>query len=236
MKAEDLRVKIFADGAEKAGMLTMYRNPLVKGFTTNPTLMRKAGITHYESFARDVLAAIPDRPISLEVFSDDFAEMERQARTIAAWGPNAYVKIPVTDTKGNGTETLIRTLASDGIRLNVTALMTVPQVERVSAALGDVPSFISVFAGRIADSGNDPVPIMRDALAAMSARPKQELIWASPREVFNAVQADALGVHVITMTNDLLAKLPLLGTTLEDFSLETVRMFSSDAASAGFSL
>lgn len=237
MKAGDLRVKIFADGADKAGMLEMYRNPLVKGFTTNPTLMRKAGIADFEAFARDVLEAIPDRPISFEVFSDDFEEMERQARTIARWGANVYVKIPVTDTRARSSAGLIATLAADGIKLNVTALMTAAQVETVSAALAHGPSsYISLFAGRIADSGRDPLPIVREALAVMDRHPQQELIWASPRELLNIVQADDAGVHVITVTNDLLAKLPLLGKELEAFSLDTVRMFYADARSAGFEL
>jgi transaldolase len=237
VKAADLKIKIFADGADKAGMIAMYRNPAIKGFTTNPTLMRKAGVTDFEAFARDVLAAIPDRPISFEVFSDDFAEMERQARRIASWGANVYVKIPVTDTAGAGSEPLIARLAASGVKLNVTALMTVAQVERVARALVDgVPACVSVFAGRIADSGRDPVPIMRDALNVLAAVPSAELIWASPRELFNIVQADALGVHIITVTNDLLAKLGTLGTDLDAFSLETVRMFYRDAEAARFAL
>lgn len=237
MRAEDLRVKIFADGADRAGMLAIYRNPLIKGFTTNPTLMHKAGIRDFEAFAKDILAAIPDRPISFEVFSDEFGEMERQARTIARWGDNVYVKIPVTDTRGNSSAALIRKLAADGIKLNVTALLTVAQVETVSAALADGPSsYVSVFAGRVADSGCDPLPIMREALAVLDSFPQQELIWASPRELLNVVQADDLGVDIITVTNDLLAKLPLLGKELTAYSLETVRMFYSDARSAGFEL
>lgn len=237
MTADDLRIKIFADGADKAGMLDSYRNPVVKGFTTNPTLMRKAGITDVAAFARDILAVITDRPISFEVFSDDFAEMERQARTITAWGDNVYVKIPVTDTHGTSAEPLIRRLAADGIKLNVTALMTTAQVETVARALADGPSsYVSVFAGRIADSGRDPMPPMREALAILEAYPRQELIWASPREVLNVVQADAIGVHIITVTNDLLAKLASIGKDLDEFSLDTVRMFHRDAQSAGFEL
>jgi transaldolase len=237
VKAEDLRIKIFADGADKAGMLEMYANPLVKGFTTNPTLMRKAGVRNFEAFAREVLEAINDRPISFEVFSDDFVEMERQARTMARWGSNVYVKIPVTDTRANGSAPLIRKLAAAGIQLNVTALTTPAQVESVSAALGDGPSsFVSVFAGRIADTGRDPLPIMRQALTVLAAHPQQELIWASPRELLNIVQADAIGVDVITVTNDLLAKLPLLGKELDAFSLDTVRMFYADARACGFEL
>lgn len=237
MKAEDLRVKIFADGADKAGMLEMYRNPLVKGFTTNPTLMHKAGVRDFEAFARDVLEAIADRPISFEVFSDEFDEMERQARAIARWGSNVYVKIPVTDTRGTASAPLIRKLAEDGIKLNVTALTTVAQVESVSAALAQGPSsYVSVFAGRIADTGRDPLPIMHQALVVLSVHPQQELIWASPRELLNVVQADAIGVDVITVTNDILSKLTLLGKALEQVSLDTVRMFHGDAGAAGFSL
>jgi transaldolase len=232
-----LKIKVFADGADKAGMLEMYRNPLVKGFTTNPTLMRKAGVTNFEAFARDVLQAIPDRPVSFEVFSDDFAEMERQARRIASWGDNVYVKIPVTNTQGLSCGTLIRRLSSDGVKVNVTAIMTREQVKTVAAALvGGAPSCVSVFAGRIADSGRDPVPIVRDCLALIAGHRQIELIWASPREILNVVQADAAGAHIITVTNELLAKLGQLGKDLNAFSLETVRMFHRDAAAAGFSL
>ena len=237
MNAGELRIKIFADGADKAGMLEMYRNPLIAGFTTNPTLMRKAGVTDFEAFARDILSAIPDRPISFEVFSDDFAEMERQARLITTWGDNVYVKIPVTDTKGTSAAPLVAKLASDGIKLNVTALLTVEQVRVVTAALaGGAPSYISLFAGRIADAGVDPIPLARESLEIMAPHGHLELIWASPREILNVVQADALGVHVITVTNDLLAKLPLLGKDLAQFSLETVQMFHHDATAAGFTL
>ncbi|HTA39453.1 MAG TPA: transaldolase [Candidatus Acidoferrales bacterium] len=237
MKAGQLRIKIFADGADKAGMLEMYRNPLIAGFTTNPTLMRKAGIANFEAFARDVLEAIPDRPISFEVFSDDFAEMERQARLITTWGENVYVKIPVTDTKGASAAPLVAKLAGDGIKLNVTALLTVEQVRTVTSALADgAPSYVSLFAGRIADAGVDPIPLARESLDVMAPHKHLELIWASPREILNVVQADALGVHVITVTNDLLAKLPSLGKDLAQFSLETVRMFHRDAAAAGFEL
>jgi transaldolase len=237
MRATDLTIKIFADGADKAGMLEMYRNPLIAGFTTNPTLMRKAGIANFEAFARDILEAIPDRPISFEVFSDDFAEMERQARLIATWGPNVYVKIPVTDTKGTSAAPSIANLAADGIQLNVTALLTVDQVRTVAAALaGGGPSCISVFAGRIADAGVDPLPIVRESLAIMEPHKHLELIWASPRELLNIVQADEAGAHIITVTNDLLTKLPTIGKDLAQFSLETVQMFYRDAAAAGFSL
>jgi transaldolase len=237
VNARDLRIKIFADGADKAGMLEMYRNPLIAGFTTNPTLMRKAGIADFEAFARDILEAIPDRPMSFEVFSDDFAEMERQARLIASWGENVYVKIPVTDTKGTSAAPLVSKLAGEGIKLNVTALLTVEQVRVVTEALaGGAPSYISLFAGRIADAGVDPIPLAREALGIMAPHKHLELIWASPRELLNIVQADAIGVHVITATNDLLAKLPLLGKDLSQFSLETVQMFHRDAGAAGFEL
>jgi transaldolase len=237
MNAGQLRIKIFADGADKAGMLEMYRNPLIAGFTTNPTLMRKAGITDFESFARDILSEIPDRPISFEVFSDDFDEMERQARLIASWGNNVYVKIPVTDTNGTNAAPLVKKLASEGIKLNVTALLTVEQVRVVVAALaGGAPSYVSLFAGRIADAGVDPIPLARQSLEIVAPHKQLELIWASPREILNIVQADALGVHVITVTNDLLAKLPSLGKDLTQFSLETVQMFHRDAAAAGFDL
>jgi transaldolase len=237
VNASDLTIKIFADGADKAGMLDMYRNPTIAGFTTNPTLMRKAGITDFEAFARDILSAIHDRPISFEVFSDEFAEMERQARAIATWGENVYVKIPVTDTKGTSSAAIIRSLAADGIKLNVTALMTPEQVREVGYALADgAPSYVSVFAGRIADAGIDPIPIMQESLKILSAWPNLELIWASPRELLNIVQADDIGCHIITVTNDLLAKLPTLGKDLTQFSLETVQMFHRDAAAAGFKL
>lgn len=233
----DLRIKIFADGADKRGMVEMYRNPLIRGFTTNPTLMRKSGITDYEAFARDVLAAIPDRPISFEVFSDDFEEMVAQARQIAAWGPNVYVKIPVTNTHGQPATAIVRRLAHEGIHLNVTALMTLAQVRDVAAALADgPPSCVSVFAGRIADTGRDPTPVMAAAVALLEPYPHLELIWASPREVLNVFQADAVGCHIITATNDILKKLDLVGKDLSEFSLDTVKMFRNDAVSAGFQL
>jgi len=233
----DWKIKIFADGADKAGIMASSRNPLIKGFTTNPTLMRKAGIADYEAFAREIVALVPDRPISFEVFSDDFDEMAVQARKIATWGQNVYVKIPVTNTQGVSAVPLVKTLAGQGVQCNVTALFTLEQVEAVSGALADGPHcYISVFAGRIADSGRDPVPMMRKALEIMAPHPHQELIWASPREVLNIVQADEIGCHVITVTNDLLAKLGSIGKDLEKFSLETVQMFRNDAVAAGFSL
>jgi len=231
----DLRIRIFADGADKAGMLEMYRNPAIRGFTTNPTLMRKAGVGDYEAFARDILAAIPDRPISFEVLADDFAGMEAQARAIAGWAENVFVKIPVTNTRGESTSALVRRLSHDGIRLNVTALLTLDQVRTVAAALsGGAPASVSVFAGRIADTGRDPVPVMAAAVQALRDAPQAELIWASPRELLNVFQADAVGCHIITATNDILKKLPLVGKDLAAFSLETVEMFYTDALASGF--
>jgi transaldolase len=230
-----LSVKIFADGANLPGMLDLYRRPYIKGFTTNPTLMRQAGITDYAAFAREVLEAIPDRPISFEVFSDEFADMECQARRIAAWGANVYVKIPVSNTRGEPSYDLVRRLSREGLRLNVTAVMTLAQVEAVADALaGGAPSCISVFAGRVADTGRDPVPLMIDALRLMRRAPAAELIWASPREVLNIFQADAIGCHIITVTHDILKKVATIGKPLDQFSLETVRMFHDDAVSARF--
>jgi transaldolase len=238
MKTVDqLTVKLFADGAEKSGMLEMYAKPYIKGFTTNPTLMNKAGIKDYKAFAHDVVAAIPDRPISFEVFSDDFDEMERQAREIATWGDNVYVKIPVTNTRREPAYALVRKLAHEGVKVNVTALMTEDQVERVTAAVqGGAPSCVSVFAGRIADTGRDPVPIMRRCVEILKAAPEAELIWASPRELLNIFQADEIGCHIITVTNDILKKLSLVGKDLSDYSLDTVKMFYDDGAKAGFKL
>ena len=233
----DLRVKLFADGADKAGMLEMYAKPYIKGFTTNPTLMRKAGISDYRAFAKDVLGAIKDRPISFEVFADDVENMERQAKEIATWGDNVYVKIPVTNTKGVPTTELVRRLSHSGVKLNITALMTVDQVRTVTAAVvGGAPCCISVFAGRIADSGRDPMPIMRQSVEIMRASPNAELIWASPRELLNVMQAEEVGCHIITATNDILKKLELIGKDLTEFSLDTVRMFHDDATKAGFTL
>lgn len=236
-RVEKLNVKIFADGADKAGMLEMYAKPYIQGLTTNPTLMKKAGINDYKAFAKDILAAITDKPISFEVFSDDFAEMERQALEIANWGNNVYVKIPVTNTRREPAYELVRKLSKAGVKLNVTALMTLAQVRAVVDVLDDaVPSYISVFAGRVADTGRDPVPIMTAAVASMKSKPKAELIWASPRELLNIFQADAIGCHVITVTNDILKKLTLVGYDLDDYSLDTVKMFHGDAAAAGFRL
>ena len=234
---ESLDTKIFADGADLAGMLDMYAKPYIKGFTTNPTLMRKAEIPDYRAFAHEVVRAIPDRPISFEVFSDDFREMERQAREIASWGDNVYVKIPVTNTRGLCAAPLVRRLADDGIKVNVTAMMTLDQVSTMTGAVRDgAPSCLSVFAGRIADTGRDPVPLMVEALKIMQSAPKAELIWASPRELLNVFQANEIGCHIITVTNDILKKLSLINRALEDYSLDTVKMFFSDARAAGFSL
>jgi transaldolase len=230
-------VKIFADGADLDGILNLYKNPLIKGFTTNPTLMRKAGIVDYEAFARRLVAAIPDRPISFEVFADDFDEMIAQGRVIASWGPNVNVKIPVTTTKGAFTGSVVRTLASAGVIVNVTAIMTEKQVERVAECLApEVPAIVSVFAGRVADTGCDPVPIMRASLRALASRPRAELLWASPRELLNIFQADEMGCHIITVTHDVLAKLSLVGKDLNEYSLETVKMFHRDATAAGFAI
>lgn len=233
----ELRVKLFADGADLTQMIEMARHPLIKGFTTNPTLMRKANVTDYRAFAHEVLRAIPDRPISFEVFSDDFSEMERQALEIASWGQNVYVKIPVTNTTGAFAGPLIRRLSSDGVKVNVTAVMTTGQVADIAACLAqEIPSCVSVFAGRIADTGQDPMPIMAQAVEILRARPKAELIWASPRELLNIFQADAVGCQIITATGDILVKLALVEKDLTEFSLETVRMFRRDALKAGFSL
>ena len=232
-----LKVKLFADGADLAGMKEMAASPLIKGFTTNPTLMRKAGITDYHAFARDVLQVIPDRPVSFEVFADDFAEMEVQALEIASWGPNVNVKIPVTNTKGQFAGPLIERISKAGVKVNVTAVMTPAQVERITERLdARTPAIISVFAGRIADTGIDPMPIMAKAVHIMKAKPKAELIWASPRELLNVFQADAVGCHIITATNDILKKLSLVGKDLDNYSLETVEMFYKDANAAGYSI
>jgi transaldolase len=233
----DLNVKIFADGAEKAAMLDMYAKPWIQGFTTNPTLMRKAGIADYAAFAKDILAAIPDRPISLEVFADDFAEMERQGRLISSWADHVYVKIPVTNTQGQSTQELVRHLSQSGVKLNVTALMTLDQVRQMTEALaGGAPSYVSVFAGRVADTGRDPIPMMAEAVELLRPHSQMELIWASPRELLNVFQADAIGCHIITATSDILKKLSLAGRDLAECSLDTVKMFYGDACASGFSL
>lgn len=232
-----LRTKIFADGAEKDGILELAKNPLIKGFTTNPTLMRKAGIADYAAFSREIAALVPDRPFSFEVFADDFDEMERQALAIAEWGDNVYVKIPITNTKREFCGPLVSKLAARGLKLNVTALMTVAQVEAIVPCLEGTPnSYVSVFAGRVADTGVDPVPLMTESVAALQSNPALELIWASPRELLNIFQADQIGCHIITVTHDVLKKLSLVGKNLDDYSLETVQMFFDDGAKAGFKI
>jgi transaldolase len=235
--ASDLRIKIFADGADRESIARLCTNPLIKGFTTNPTLMRKAGVQDYETFAREILEIVSDRPISFEVFSDDFGEMEEQALQISSWAENVYVKVPVTNTSGAPAADVVRRLANRGVKVNVTALMTPAQVgEVVEWVAGGPPCYISVFAGRIADTGRDPVPLMTKSLDLVSAHPNAELIWASPRELLNIVQADAIGCHIITVTHDLLAKLPGLGKDLDEYSLDTVRMFHGDGRAAGYTL
>jgi transaldolase len=232
-----LGVKIFADGADFDGILAMYKNPLIKGFTTNPSLMRKAGITDYEEFACGLLKAVPDRPISFEVFADEPLEMMRQAEIIASWGKNANVKIPVMNTQREFTGRVIESLSAAGIAINVTAVMTLAQVRRITACLApDAPAIVSVFAGRVADTGIDPVPLMREAVQILAARPHAELLWASPRELLNIFQADEVGCHIITVTHDLLAKLALVGKDLDRYSLETVETFHRDARAAGYSI
>ena len=236
-RVQDLKIKIFADGADLQGILDMHKNPLIGGFTTNPTLMRKAGVSDYESFARNLLETITDRPISFEVFADDFPTMISQARTIASWGKNVNVKVPMTNTRGEFTGSVLRTLAAEGIELNVTAIMTAGQVRAVSDALEpDVPAIVSVFAGRIADTGIDPVPHMSECKHILASRPKAELLWASPRELLNIFQADQIGCHIITCTNDMLAKLSLVGKDLVEYSRETVQMFYRDATASAFSI
>ncbi len=233
----DLKVQIFADGADKAGMIEMYEKDFIKGLTTNPTLMKKAGITNYTEFAKDILSIITDKPISFEVFSDDFDEMERQALEIASWGENVYVKIPVTNTKQETCYDLVKKLTDKNVKVNVTALMTLEQVKSVVEVLNpEVPSCISVFAGRVADTGCDPLPLMTQSLEVMKSNPKAELIWASPRELLNIFQADEIGCHIITVTNDILKKLSLVGYDLDEYSLDTVKMFYNDAQSAGFNI
>jgi transaldolase len=237
MRIKDLTIKIFADGADIGAMLRLAANPLIKGFTTNPTLMHKAGITNYHAFAANVLDVITDRPVSFEVFADDLPTMEAQAHEIASWGGNVNVKIPVTNTAGIFTGPVIQRLSAAGVAVNVTALTTTRQVRNVADLLDPAtPAFISVFAGRVADTGIDPVPVMVEALDVMAHRPLAELIWASPRELLNVVQADRIGCHVITVTSDILGKLDLIGKDLDDYSLETVKMFYKDACAAGFTI
>jgi transaldolase len=232
-----LGVHIFADGADKARMLELCAKPYVKGLTTNPTLMRKAGVVDYRAFARNLLARITDKPVCFEVLADDFAEMERQAREISSWAPNVYVKIPVTNTRRASSAALIERLADQGVKLNVTAIMSLTQVREIETALNPAtPSYVSVFAGRIADTGIDPVPLMAQAVEILSGNANARLVWASSRELLNIFQAAAIGCHVITLTADILAKLPLIGYDLSEYSLDTVKMFHDDAQSAGLSL
>lgn len=234
---KSLKIKIFADGADLASMKALYANPIIKGFTTNPTLMKQAGVTEYADFACNVLAAIPDRPVSFEVFADDFDEMERQAIEIASWGPNVNVKIPVTNTKSEFCGPLVSRLSKRGVQLNVTAIFTLDQVRRVTEALSpETPAIISVFAGRIADCGIDPVPLMAEAARIVQIRPRAELLWASPRELLNVIQADQVGCGIITVTGDVIKKLALIGKDQDAYSLETVKMFYNDARAAGFTI
>jgi transaldolase len=238
MRISELKTHIYADGADLAGLLELNRNPLIKGMTTNPTLMRKAGIADYERFAKVALAEVVEKPISFEVFSDDFPEMRRQALKIASWQSNVYVKIPITNTRRESSVPLIADLAREGVKLNVTAMLTVEQVSQVAAALDPgVPAIASLFAGRIADTGRDPVPMMREALAVLQDRPRTQLLWASVREVLNIVQAEECGCHIVTVGHDILAKaIKLWGMDLADLSLDTVKMFAGDAAQAGYQL
>ncbi len=236
-RLSDLKVKLFADGADKAQILKFHANPLIRGFTTNPTLMRAAGVNNYEAFAREILEVVHDRPISFEVFADDFREMERQARKIAAWAENVYVKIPITNTKRQSSMELASELAHSGVKVNVTAVLTLDQVRAAADALsGGAPAVISIFAGRIADTGRDPVPTIAAAVDLVSAHPNIELIWASPRELLNIFQASDAGCHIITVPENVLAKLDAIGKDLHEFSLETVRMFHNDAARSGYQL
>lgn len=238
MRIEDLHVKLFADGANLNDMLRLYQQSYIKGFTTNPTLMRKAGINNYQNFAHQVLEHIKDRPVSFEVFSDDFDEMARQARLICSWGDNVLVKIPVTNTKGESSARLVKQLTHEGIKLNVTAVFTLAQVRVIAQSLqGGAPAIVSIFAGRIADTGVDPIPLMSEALSIFRAEcPSTELLWASPRELLNVIQAASIGCHIITATSDVLTKLQLLGKDLDEFSLDTVKMFYNDAQAVGYSL
>jgi len=232
-----MTTKIFADGADREGILALYRQPYIKGFTTNPTLMRKAGITDYEAFARSILKEVPDRPFSFEVFADEMSEMERQAMIISQWGANVYVKIPITNTRGESTKDVIRNLSAKGLKLNITAMMTLQQVRDILPCFNGSPSsYVSIFAGRIADTGCDPLGIMKEAVALLRPNPKLELIWASPRELLNIFHAEEIGCHIITVTHDILKKLELVGKNLDEYSLDTVRMFYEDGKKSGFTL
>lgn len=232
-----LKVKLFADGADLSGIQEMAANPAISGFTTNPTLMRKAGVVDYKGFAKEVLKIVPNKPVSFEVFADDFPTMERQAMEIASWGSNVNVKIPVTNTKGEFCGPLVKKLSDAGVQVNVTAIMTLDQVQKVTDALNvNTPAIVSVFAGRIADTGRDPMPIMAKSVEIMKSKPKSELIWASPRELLNIFQAEEIGCHIITATNDILKKLSIVNKDLDQYSLETVEMFYKDAQAAGFKI
>ena len=234
---ENLRIELYADGADVRDMLSARESGLVKGFTTNPTLMRKSGVTDYEKFAKEALAAVSGMPISFEVFADDFPEMERQALKIAKWGEGVFVKIPITNTKGHSSIPLIRQLSAAGVKLNITAILTLQQVSDVVDAIDPaVPAIVSVFAGRIADTGRDPVPLMKEAATMVSRKPKAQLLWASPRELLNIFHAEECGCHIITVTGEILKKLAMLGKPLEELSLDTVKMFYNDASAAGFKL
>ena len=237
LSRDSLSIKLFADGADLQGMTEMAAKPYITGLTTNPTLMNKAGIRDYRKFAHEVLSVISQKPISFEVFSDDFEEMKKQSMEIASWGENVYVKIPITNSRGESTHPVISFLTKNKVKVNVTALMTSNQVEKIMTALDDkVPSFLSVFAGRIADTGRDPLPIMRECLDIMKENSRAELIWASPRELLNVFQADSINCHIITATNDILKKIDLIGKNLEEYSLETVNMFYLDAKAANFEI
>ncbi|MDC0541027.1 transaldolase [Paracoccaceae bacterium] len=237
MKLDELKIKLFADGADIDGIMEMYANPLISGFTTNPTLMNKIGIDNYEVFAKDLLSKIQDRSVSLEVFADEFDEMERQALKIASWGKNVAVKIPVTNTRGESSALLIKKLSSKGITLNITAILTLDQIKEVAEALSQhTPAIVSVFAGRIADTGVDPVPLMGEGLKILDDKPNADLLWASPRELLNVFQAEEIGCQIITATNDILKKLSLVGKDLTEYSRETVEMFRRDAVAAGYNI
>jgi transaldolase len=236
-KLKDLTIKIFADGADREDMLKMNEDPYIQGLTTNPTLMKKAGIKDYSSFCKEILTQIKSKPISFEVFSDDFSEMEHQAMEIASWGNNVYVKIPIINTKKETCYELVKRLSKQKVKINVTAIMTIHQISKLVSALNpEVPSYLSVFAGRIADTGRDPLPLMIETIKILKTLPKSELIWASPRELLNIYQADEIGCHVITVTKDIIKKLTLIGYDLDMYSLDTVKMFYNDALEAGFKL
>ena len=236
-RTDSLNVKIFADGADLDGIRKLAQNPLIQGFTTNPTLMRKDGVSDYAAFAKDMLGVIGGAPVSFEVFADEFNEMEAQALEIASWGDNVYVKIPITNTMGDSSVSLVGRLSAQKVQVNVTAMMSLDQVRHVAEALdAETPAVVSVFAGRIADTGLDPVPLMREAVGVLESRPKAELLWASPRELLNIFHADEVGCHIITVTHDLLGKLKGVGKDLDQFSLETVQMFYDDASAAGYTI